>query len=88
MKFFLYKLTHNFFAIGPTQKVGLLRCFSLAFDNTKNWLQKRSKLNFSSTPQLREELFSIQAKPKTLFFIINDTKSGTPTLNFARVRQL
>ena len=27
------------FAIGPTQKVGLLRCFSLVFDNPKTRLK-------------------------------------------------
>ena len=32
------------FAPGPTQKVGLLCCFWLAFDNSKTQLQKKNVL--------------------------------------------
>ena len=30
------------FALGPTQNVGLLHCFSLAFDNSKTRLEKKT----------------------------------------------
>ena len=33
---------NTLFALGPTQKVGLLRCFSLAFDTSKTRLKKIS----------------------------------------------
>ena len=46
------------FALEPTQKVGLLRCFSLAFDNSKIRLKKKTflKIIFSNKrkTQLRD----------------------------------
>ena len=38
--FSIQAIQKTFFAFGPTQKVGFLRCFSLAFDKSKTQLKK------------------------------------------------
>ena len=65
------------FALVPTQKLLLLRCFSLAFDKSKtrlheNVLEKNSQNSKES--QLRDDFFSVKAEPKTVFALVT-TKS-------------
>ena len=62
--FFHTSQTKNFFALGPTKKVGLLIWFLLAFDNSNSRLTKDVSSYFfqvSEKTQLRDEHFSIQA---------------------------
>ena len=59
--------------------MGLLRCFSLAFDKSKTQLKKDLLSKFfqvSRKPQLIFELFSIQAKSKTLLHYDRHKKVG------------
>ena len=80
------------FALEPKQKVGLLRCFSLAFDNSKTRLEKKDvlkkKFRISEKPQLKDELFSITRSTENSFCTGTHTTSGTPTLLFVSSRQL
>ena len=70
-------------AVGPTQKVGFLRCFSLAFDKSMTQLKKDVLSLFfqvSGKPQLIVELFSIQAKSNS--FALGTHKKWDPYLAF------
>ena len=77
------------FALGSTQKVGHLRCFSLAFDNSKTQLEKirQFKLKYANMRTTSiNKFFSFYSKPN--FGTKTQTKSGTAPLIFVRFRQL
>ena len=59
--------------------MGPLPCFSLAFDNSKTQLEKdvlKQNFQISQKTQLRDGLFSIQAKPKNLLHYDRHKKVG------------
>ena len=65
--FFLYTLNHFFLALERKKESPRLRCFSLAFNNSKIPLKKdvlKQFFQISKQSQLIDELFSIHAKQK------------------------
>ena len=77
--FFLYTLNQFFLALERKQESPMLRCFSLAFNNSKIPLKKdvlKQFFQISKQPQLIDEFFSIHAKPKTLFALRRTQKVG------------
>ena len=87
--FSIHAKPKTLFALRPTQKVGLLRCFSLAFNSSNISLKKRRFETIFSNQQTtstnRRTVF-YTSYTKNSFCSKTHTKSGIPTLLFVSFR--